>query len=1232
MFAGGRSFAAYSYCLVARYPFGDGCTGTPGFWHPRLLAPQVFVSFVSNFTSLSNCSSILPMQFPRFQLARTKTGASPLAAAVPPKWNWVARRSWVATWILAVGLSGFSIVSAQPPGTQPPGTQPPGTQPPGTESPQGVVAPSASQPASPTEVTSQRELPIKAFMFQSESSNLVMMPGMSWEELQRLQNLDAGTEAPSQAYSYQLLEVTGTASEQRAELEVTLRLSIESTGDRRVAIPLAMGNFFLLAPPDVTGVEHYSMTLSHDGAGYLLWVKTNARRDATLRMKVSARVGETSARSLDFRLPDVPSTVRLIAEASNVVGDVVGRGYETIESKALAGGRTEFLVESGGGTFTLRWGGLQRKSDEAPLLEVTSRVNVRWNSPQEAPRASVQLTVRNVRNAIDAFEIRLPAGSIVPDTASLGAGGRSVTFGPPIPDSLGERRQILIPEQERQQRIDLNFNFNLRRPSGNLSADNPLALRVPEVVDAIRHRGEITMETSDDYRLRWRSEPWVRSVLGEAGDAAESGRSYSFQFDRSSFTLPLWLSAKERQVRIGVKSRISFRDTTAILEMLIRSSGRASDGRGPQIDMADWKLQSIENAETDEPMDSFQGEGYPEIDFPSGNGEPPPVRIRAEYAIDSEEKMIVIPIPRVVQTDSRLLAPTSTVDVVNSGRSVLVVDLEMSENLERIMPAVSESNSDSTISSFRVDSQEVTATLVGTMVEQPPRITLASDGMISLDGDRLQTTIDWTVISRLDLEGRLPIRIPSVASPTDDLVGPPGLESREPAGRVVNGETGEASDETGGKSDLNDGSALAKQWNVSVNGVPAALQEVGNGRFDLISDRLANDTMSIRWHRSDSFNPPTAGESIKELALPRPAIEDVTVRGTVRIALRGNQQTEVLSATSPSADELVFDSLPPDPVRLRFRPRDTVREELSVRQLVLRTAVGHAVRHEQVLAKIHGGESFKVALPAAATGVSVEAYIDDMRVDVRRDRGTLIVPLPGDQKSHVLDLRVWVSETSRWSVAKIEPMLELPVGLGRIYWQIVVPLDSHVVWASPTLGRSMTWDFARWKLGRSPSHNDRELTAMVGASPHAMPPGNSYLYIGSDVRSFRTLFASRVVLWVVVGSLVLLTSIVLTYLPHTRHPLTAVAGAVFFAGLLAIAPDAAVLAGQLGIIALVLVIVMIAVRALVTPQRSDRIVKWRDFPRRSEVSTQSLLAPSSRERRSSVSRTEALPPPTEAPL
>jgi len=85
--------------------------------------------------------------------------------------------------------------------------------------------------------------------------------------------------------------------------------------------------------------------------------------------------------------------------------------------------------------------------------------------------------------------------------------------------------------------------------------------------------------------------------------------------------------------------------------------------------------------------------------------------------------------------------------------------------------------------------------------------------------------------------------------------------------------------------------------------------------------------------------------------------------------------------------------------------------------------------------------------------------------------------------------------------------------------------------------------------------------------------------------------------------------------------------AVMFGGLLAIAPDAAVLAGQFGIIALVLVVVMIAVRVLVSPAKKGRVFNS------SVIAADQVRPPSTRSLMPAmaddpgVTATEALPEP-----
>lgn len=1115
------------------------------------------------------------------------------AGAAMPRW-W--RLALVVGWCLTL------VMFACPAWSQPPGTPPP------------------RQILSDEGEENVDGIPIRAFMFLSESGNPVMMPSLTWEEFERFLNLDAGMEASRQKYSYQSLEIRGTTDQERAELDIALGFSIEPTEGRWISIPLRMGNFHRLAPPDLSGVDEYFMALSPDDSGYLLFVKTDQRVDASLSMRVSARVELSStARSLSFRLPDVPVKVSLTADEKNALGEVIGRGDEAVTVTSTAEDRTEIAVESSGGSFLIRWGQLERSAENIPVLEVESRTSVRWDSPQDQPVASVRLTIKNIRGSIEAFQLRLPSGSVVLEAPRLGASGQTIELGPVVNDRGGEVREVVIPEEERQQRIDLNFDLQLA--NDNATATSPLMFRVPEVVEALRHQGDIDIKTGGDYRLRWRSTSWVRSEMGETRDDSASGRSYRFRFDRASFALPLWLGEKERQLRMNSRAEMTIREGIASMLMQVEINGQIPDGR-LRFDDAQWQVQSIES-ENGTPLDSFMEDGLRVIEFNSGAAEETSrLMVQSQRSLESQEGDVQFDLPRLVASEDEALVQDVTLDLVNGGRTALVVDLNASRGISRIARSTSPSGDDATITSFRLVTQGVPPRIVGSMIEQPPRVVLASDASIELDGRQLRTRVDWTISSGLDLEGRLPIRIP----PLTFAAASEGSLQDSPQSDVDASDLDDAAtDRAASAPRVGDGA-----WVVTVDDLPAQLESLGDDRYVLISDRLTTGSMGVRWRYVRDLRSSTVDGSIEPVSMPRPDLADVTVRGPMRVTLRGNQRLDLISLDSPSLPDLELGQLPRDPLRLRLRSRLTTREELSIRKTVLRTLVGRNTRHEQVMATVQGGDSFRVGLPEDAGDVSVQAMLDGNTQPVRREGSTLIVMLPGDNATHVVDLQVWLSLETPATVSTVEPILRLPVGVGRVFWQIIAPLDGHIVWASPTLGRSMIWRFDRWRLFREPSHDDRALTQFAGSIDSPMPPGNRYLYVGSDLRSFQVIVVSRVVLWLVIGALVLSMSIALTHFPKTRHPITAVAAAVVFGGLLAIAPDAAVLAGQFGIIAMVLVIVMIAVRSLLAPSPNDRVFSsTRDTRTAPQPSTRTLKKPTLPEPPGQASTQSLSPSPSE---
>ncbi|MAI70394.1 MAG: hypothetical protein CMM01_05720 [Rhodopirellula sp.] len=1117
--------------------------------------------------------------------------------------------SAVQDWLFRIALVSLWF-SAGAAGAQPPGTTP--TRDVFSQQQDGVDA---------------SGLPIRAFMFLSESDNVVLMPGLSWEEFERLSNPDSVVDSNQQLFSFQSLAINGEVDAERFEGQVALSILVAPSQGQWIRIPLQMGNFHRLKPPEVTGIENYFMTLTPDGSGHLLLVKTDQQQELKLRMEVSARVvASTVAKTLEFKLPGAPSRVDLTVGAVGVEGEVLGRGDEVLETKVVSDGGTKFQIESGGGNYLLRWGSSSRTKDDTALLEVESRINVRWDSPQDPLIADFLLTVENVRGSIDSFQLRLPPNAVVLDSLRLGDSGRTIDLGEPVKGRDEEIRDVIIPEAERGSRIDLSFELQLS--NDNASESNPLGFHVAEVVGSLRHRGVIAVETGSDYRLRWLSSPWVDRVIGELGeDTVNSGRKYEFRFERASFELPLYLGEKGRQLRMTSNSILDVYDSAANLDMTISINGQVSKGL-LQFNDAGWQIREIQDSETGELLDLFEDDDRFLNMRNVGNGDLSQIRILAELQLEPENGDVGFYLPTVTDVDGAARVQKATLDINSTGRSMMVVDLAASVGLTRgVVAGADVSVAKPSTISYQIQTQEKSPKVVGALVAQPPRISLASEAAIELSGNQLRTDVDWTVTSSLDLEGSLFVRIPDASGPATlnengDPIGSVGQKSLNEEPEAADG----AVDSVRVANEPTDPN-LNEPWVVSVNGAPAKLRYVAGDRYELISERLAMNRMDITWRRVQDLNAAVGDGAVIAVPLPSPGILDVTIRGSMGVTLRGDQGFDLVSADRQRQKRLDLVTFPRDPLRLKLLSRLTSQEELTVQKTVLRTVVGRNLRHESVYAKVQGGGRFQVGLPSEVADVSVQAFIDGEGKTVRREKDTLVVLLPNDSESHVVDLQVWIARETPASYSNIKPLLRLPFGVGRVYWQIVAPSDGHVLWASPTLGRSMSWRFDRWKLYRQPTHDDVGLLQLVDATSISMPPGNRYLYIGSDLRSFEVVIVSRVVLWVLIGSVVLLAAVVLTNLPKSRHPLTAVVLAVMFGGLLAIAPDAAVLAGQFGIIALVLVIVMIAVRVLVSPATNGRVFST------SVIAADQLRSPSTRSLvparadEPEVTATEALPEP-----
>lgn len=1130
-------------------------------------------------------------------------------------------------------------VIAQPPGTMPAGTLPGGGNAQAEESrlprqSDADVGAPASEGAA--EIDPENELNIKAFLLLDEAGNPVIMPGMSFEKLDELQRMQQGWQQISQLYTIESLEVRGrvvetTAELNVAELNVTLRIDLEPTGGKWVTVPLRMANFHRQGPADVSGVERYRLDLSQDGSGHLLHLKSETRRSVVMAMRVKGRVSPAPGSAIEFRLPEAPSQITLDIPSPGVSATVIGRGDEVLETKSQQNA-TEVLLTSGGGTFSLRFGVQLPVVDTRPILESESRILVDWQQADNAPIVSQEIAVRSGRGDLSRFVLSIPIG--VPllqqptirgsapfeieeglDTELTGTMPAVEKPGDDQSEGMQRRSVGVMPTGERgDSRVEIGIATQLRSEDGR--PGGTIVVQPITVADAIEQTGEIEIRTPRDYRLRWTPQPWVSSQWDQADADTGSTRTYRFRFDRVPFELPVWLSARAKRLRVEGDYRLTFYDSLASLKLLLRTGGGVPDSRILALNVAGWRVQNTFVGGSTTPVQVDQKGDLLEIDLaslPSG-GESDRIEIALVRSLGDVADQIELPLPQIAGDPELIGTIASTLSVVTQADYRFIADLGSSLGMGEVLrvygpagppepPLAGATPAGSTplgsrgaepIVENRYSLPDISqpSKLAGFLVTERPRIAYQAEADISISGNQLIEEVNWVVYPQGGLRGRLPI-----------------AWGRGEAGRVDSSLSSAdvASNDSTGVGD--DGDKVYRLpsgtlWSVTVDEMPSVLRASSENEYSIYSDFLAGGPHRVRLRRSRELpaaifsDPlPSGTHRIAGVDLPRPGVADMTLRGPMTVRLRGDRGIDLSWRDSASpgqgqpGEPILLASQPITELPLGVRGVDPKQEEVIVRRAVLRTAVSRDTQHDYLIASVQGGAVLRLPLVGAGPESLVRAMIDGTPTEVLRvDDNTCSVRL-GEKGTHTVSIQLWSPRESSLIAEQVQPILSLPTGTERFYWEIVTPQDDHLVWASPSSGRAMRWQFDRWRLYRQPVLTAAELAAWAGASWETrLPPGNRYLFVGVDASGLRTVMMSRMAIWLIAGTAVLLVSCLLTYFPRARHPLLAVAGAVLLSGMTLLLPDASVLAGQVMLVAMLMVAVMAGVGYLLAPKRPTRVL------------------------------------------
>ncbi|MEZ6090854.1 MAG: hypothetical protein R3C05_23100 [Pirellulaceae bacterium] len=303
------------------------------------------------------------------------------------------------------------------------------------------------------------------------------------------------------------------------------------------------------------------------------------------------------------------------------------------------------------------------------------------------------------------------------------------------------------------------------------------------------------------------------------------------------------------------------------------------------------------------------------------------------------------------------------------------------------------------------------------------------------------------------------------------------------------------------------------------------------------------------------------------------------------------------------------------------RRRQNEQSSLFVDRVWIQSMIGSTVRRERVLMRLQGtAKSVQLRSPFWNDDVQVRASVDGGELqDVAIVDNRVEISLPEEQTNALVEVWVWERNIEpSAAIDSVRPHVQVAAPYGECYWQLVLPSGQHLVHAALESGRAMQWQW-RWAfLVRKPILSTTELERLFRTTTsESLPPSNTYLFIPSDLKNLNTTVAKRSTIWLFVGGITLIVSSAIVYLRSLRNPVTFLMLAFLLAGLAVTMPDLAVVFGQVSVIALLLTMVLLAIRYAMAgwPQTSvfdtplSRDGSTRSIPNRPTIGSTKSLEP-----------------------
>ena len=1032
------------------------------------------------------------------------------------------------------------------------------------ESPAPNEAAANAAPAAKPAAGVVEEPPI--YYVRDKDGLLAPVLGISLDELRELlrQKKSAAAGESSPKYSLQQIVVSGDVRGDHVEL--TAEYKIQTLDADWVSIPLVSAGAVLSEPAEYHGDGKQMVQYNSDTGSYTLRLQGGVNSEHQLKLKFMVPIKSMAAQHrLEFTLPNSAASHLAIRLPQSPIELMEFSGCAMAQSKNSSGGTTggaEIEVWGAGGPLTLVWkDGASDKS--TPVLEATGQVLARIDS--RSVQFDTLLSVRSFGTPFEKFRIKLPKGAQLTGGAPNGAAYTLTAAGAPDTQLI----DVQLP-QKTTGPVDIRFQAE---SAYDVSGPNTaLELAGFEVLEAAPHRqwGHIAVAIVGDWQPTWGPLNRVRQIAELPEPLRRADVVAGFEYLGQGASLKVRMTPRKTRIAIEPEYTFFVEPRQLRLEAHLKYTIHGAKTSSLEIALPGWQIDEL-GPEGAVDGDAELGNAGPVFSVPllhptSGELE---VTIKAhrDLAADASHLEIAVPIPAadvlgpalmaVVPADNIRLAPK---DGEQQGLTRPTVPPRMKLPPREQSPLF-----------YRAEQPQ--AIFVGTLERLPQVVRVSVESNLDLrhDGVQVEQTFHYHV--EHEPVGSLTLEAPKslVADPHFELLLDGHPLAHLPAGFVSNDDTRtriEApllSPRTGAFE------VVARYWLPQDSAVFESGQRL---TIALVTPTgVAPERHRLNVQSEESLRFQASGDAWEVADEPLAAIGDL---GRPALHLKANR--------------------PASEISLVVRPEERNASATVIDRAWVQTWISGSIRQQRAVYQFTTtNNQFELSLPAEVSPNNIEVRLDHQLLAAPASNSIKIsVPSAGIDRPHILELRYqFENATGQTGLVDVEmPRMPSGIWIKRMYWQLVLPGDQHLIGSPAQLSPEFTWNWNGCGWSRRNVWQQTDLEDWIGATRQDPLPQatNRYLFsITGNPASFAARTAAR---WQIVFSasaIVLIVGLLLLQVPAIRKPWVLFAAGVILLALSAWLPDAAVLFSQAAALGMVLLVMAVVMQRLIAKRRMPTV-------------------------------------------